>query len=248
MTNEHLQDFTRDGYRRLLQAFLDRGYAARDFHSARSGDADLIVRHDIDFSPAAALPISDIERSLGIGASYFFLVTSPFYDIEAAATRQVFDTLLKQGHTIGLHFDAAPYTSDPAGLEDGVAEECAALEAVTGSPVTIVSFHRPAPALLGREATVAGRPHTYQPVFFEQMGYCSDSRGRWRHGHPLQHSAVQDGTAIQLLTHPIWWANDDAGNRERALQRLIDSMGPSIRSAIADTVTGYDAETGIIAD
>lgn len=248
MTADHLGEFTRDGYRRLLSALLDRGYTARNFLDADTKAAHLIVRHDIDFSLDAVRPIADIESDLGVSASYFFLMQSPFYSVESRAAAGVFDLLQRSGHTVGLHFDAAPYAEDAAALESAVEEECARLEDVTGQAVTVVSFHRPAKSLLGRIEKVAGRPHTYQPVYFEQMGYCSDSRGRWRHGHPLENSAVTAGTALQLLTHPIWWAHDDAGNRERALQRLIDALGPSIRTAIADTVTGYDTRTGIIAD
>ena len=62
-------------------------------------------------------------------------------------------------------------------------------------PVTMVSFHRPAPELLGHAAPLGGRAHAYQPRFFSDMGYCSDSRGRWGHGHPLEHPAVAEGRA-----------------------------------------------------
>ena len=47
--------------------------------------------------------------------------------------------------------------------------------------------------------------HTYEPKFVKDIGYCSDSRGGWHHGHPLSHSSVKEGKALQLLTHPIWW-------------------------------------------
>ncbi|MBT3172708.1 MAG: hypothetical protein HN333_14900, partial [Rhodospirillaceae bacterium] len=74
-----------------------------------------------------------------------------------------------------------------------------------GRSVPMISFHRPAPALQGREGRIAGRMHAYEPRFFREIGYCSDSRGAWRHGHPLDHAAVVKGKALQLLIHPLWW-------------------------------------------
>ena len=72
----------------------------------------------------------------------------------------------------------------------------------------MISFHRPAKSLLGRTEPLADRPHTYQPKFFSEMAYCSDSRGEWGHGHPFDLDAVTEGRALQLLTHPVWWTNN----------------------------------------
>lgn len=53
---------------------------------------------------------------------------------------------------------------------------------------------------------------------------------------------------MQLLTHPIWWAYDDGGDREAALRRLIDFKGTDFATLIADTVQDYDPSTGKIAE
>ena len=56
-----------------------------------------------------------------------------------------------------------------------------------------------------------------QPRFFSEMGYCSDSRGLWRYGHPLNHEAVEKRRSLQLLTHPIWWVSDFRSVQEKLL-------------------------------
>lgn len=241
-------DFTKHGYRDVLSRLLQRGYNCRSYDDVRKDRADLIVRHDIDFSPADALPIAAIEQKLGVFSTYFFLARSPFYSLDDQATRTVFGELFSRGHDVGLHFDAARYADDETVLEQAALDECELLERYTDRPVRVISFHRPAAELLNRSSTIAGRLHTYQPAFFKEIGYCSDSSGRWRHGHPLNHAAVAEGHALQLLTHPIWWANDDAGNREQALDRLAKQYDPSIRLSIAETVTGYDAQSGRIVE
>jgi len=59
--------------------------------------------------------------------------------------------------------------------------------------------------LLNRSDYVGGRMHTYQPCFFNDIGYCSDSRGEWKYGNPFQNDSFNNSHAMQLLTHPIWW-------------------------------------------
>lgn len=203
-----MDDFTPAAYRALLAALLERGYEIRDYADADPGKRHLILRHDIDMSLEAALPIAEIEKGLGLKAHYFVLLRTEMYNLFSEAARRVLRQLRELGHEIGLHLDASLYASDPAALQQAAAEECVALEAATGAPVRTISFHRPLKALLGYAEALAGRPHAYQPRFFTQMGYCSDSRGAWHHGHPLDHAAVREGRALQLLTHPIWWTQE----------------------------------------
>lgn len=242
------QDFTRAGYRALLEALLQRGYRVCGYDDVVPQNQDLILRHDIDFWPEPALAMSEIERDLGVRAFYFMLTSSPAYSIESNDTRTVIDRLQQDGHVVALHFDAARYPARIDALDAAVEEECARLEDVTKTYVPVVSFHRPSRPLLSHNAPLAGRPHAYQDRFFKDIGYCSDSRGLWRFGPPLSHEAVGRKTALQLLTHPIWWAHDDGGDREAALRRLVDVKGPQSVNLIADTVTGYDPDTGTISD
>jgi hypothetical protein len=246
MTNP--ESFTRVAYRDLLKSLLNLGYSGCTFPDAIPDQRNLLLRHDIDLWPSAALDIARIENELGLSADYFFLMKSPLYNPASPETMDVFQGLLSLGHRIGLHFDTSLYAPDWETIDRSAAIECAALETLIGVPVTLVSFHRPAKALLGLPDPVAGRDHVYQPRFFEQIGYCSDSRGIWRHGHPLSHSVVEQGTALQLLTHPIWWATDCQGDREAALACMLDAKDKEMKAATAQTVSGYSTESGKIID
>ena len=198
-------DFTRAGYGALLDAFATRGYAGRGFAEAQPGGRHLVLRHDLDMSIEAALPIAALEHSRGLRAAYFVLVRTEMYNPFSLAGRRALYRLAELGHEVGLHFDAALYEGAAVTLDEAVATECAVLESILGSPVAWVSFHRPASGLWASDIRPAGRRHTYERRFVEDMGYCSDSRGGWHHGHPLDHAAVSAGRALQLLTHPIWW-------------------------------------------
>jgi len=220
-------DFTEAGYRGLIERLLAQGYAARGFAEAEPAERHLILRHDLDLSLAAALPLAEIERDLGVAATYFVLVRAELYNAASAAGEWVLAQLMELGHDIGLHFDAALYPDEEAALNAAAARECALLETITGRSVATISFHRPAQHLLGRAEPLAGRRHAYQPRYFSEMGYCSDSRGAWHHGHPLDHPAVAAGHALQLLTHPVWWSGADAPPKvrlERYLAERVDML------------------------
>lgn len=235
-------NFTLEGYRALISAFLERGYTVRDFAEADPEERHLVLRHDLDMSIQAALPIAEIEAELGASASYFVLVRTEMYNPFSAAGRRDLERLLTFGHRIGLHFDASLYPADWPSLEPTAATECGVLEAIVGRSVKAISFHRPAPGLLGRPEDLAGRLHTYQPRFFKEMGYCSDSCGEWRFGHPLDHEAVAAGRALQLATHPIWWAAGPDETVRGKLDRFALQRFDLLRAELARNCKKYPQE------
>lgn len=208
-------DFSLSGYLALLSAFRQRGYHFADYHDLAPQSPHLILRHDVDFSLDCAVQIGALEASLGVKAWYFILMRSEFYNPHTPRNQAHVQDLLRQGHRIGLHFDAGIYGNDPAQFDRAVAGECRRLEELTALPVTMVSFHRPAKSLLNYTAPLAGRLHSYMPQFFSAIGYCSDSRGCWPKEHPLDHPAVKTKTALQLLTHPLWWCLPGADAAEK---------------------------------
>ncbi len=234
--------FRPEDYAALLEATAARGYEVRTFADADPGSRHLVLRHDIDVWPGYALPIAEIEAARGARASYFVLVTSPLYNPAAPGCRAMLRRIVGLGHAVELHFDAAAH---PPGIDRDAAAalECAWLESITGTPVTMISFHRPAPDLLGDPRPVAGRPHAYQPRFFSRMGYCSDSRGGWHRGQPLEHPALAAGTALQLLTHPIWWRGDASPRAALARYRAdrADAVARDLDANIVLPTTAGDA-------
>lgn len=227
------RDFSLDSYTVLVGNLLDRGYAAVSFQEADPAVQHLILRHDIDMSVAAALSMAAREAEMGVASTYFVLLRTELYNPWSADARTDLRAIAGLGHEIGLHFDASLYADDAASLEAAAAEECVVLESLTGSPVKTISFHRPAKSLQGLAGALAGRRHAYEPRFFTEMGYCSDSRGAWHHGAPLDHPAVAAGTALQLLTHPIWWVGDAAEPEDR-LRRLLAAREAALDEALAE--------------
>ncbi len=227
-----MSDFTLANYRNLVDALRERGYAVRSFADAEPAAQHLILRHDIDVDLDPAVAMAEAEAEMGVAAAYFVMLRNPLYN--PFAERERLMRLLALGHEVGLHLDAALYND----VETAALRECDMLEEILGAPVSTISFHRPAEVLRDNPAELAGRRHTYQPRVFSRMGYCSDSRGAWRHGHPLEHEAVAVGRALQLLTHPVWWS----GAGERVTERLdaiIDARAEAFRHHLEGQIETY---------
>jgi hypothetical protein len=69
--------------------------------------------------------------------------------------------------------------------------------------------------MLGSPTPFADRPHAYQPRYFRDVVYISDSAGYWAFGHPLNHACVSEQTGVQLLTHPYLWMRESGSVVER---------------------------------
>lgn len=244
--NVESRDFTRAGYGALLDRFRELGYAAVSYAAADPTAHHLILRHDIDMSIQAALPLAEVEAERGMQAHYFVLLRTEMYNPWSAAGRRDLLRLAAFGHEVGLHFDASLYPDDDAAVDAAVAHECATLEALLDGKVALVSFHRPVRHLQGREGMVGGRRHAYEPRFFSEMGYCSDSRGGWHHGHPLDHPAVKSGHALQLLTHPIWWSGEAEDSVVVTLDRFRRERDLLLADELAANCSAYPGRRPIV--
>lgn len=202
------RSFSPAGYQALLRELKARGFQDVPLAAVQKSARHVVLRHDVDLCLESAARLADIEAAEGMRSTYYVLVNTEMYNPASRAGRDAMARIVRGGHALGLHFDAGPHPGTIAAMDAAAAQDCAILEAIVGRPVESISFHRPAPELIGFDGALAGRPHSYQPRFFSDLVYISDSEGRWRHGHPLDHPGVRNGKALQLLIHPIWWTSD----------------------------------------
>jgi hypothetical protein len=227
-------DFSLAGYAELINTFLARGYVVTDYADVVPEKAQLVLRHDVDMDLERALLMAEEEARIGVRSNYYVLLRTEMYNVFSARANTVLSRMLALGHKIGLHFDASLYSGGTREeLEEAATAECQVLEHVLGQKIETITFHRPAPALQGLAGTFAGRLHGYDPRFFSNIGYCSDSEGRWRFGHPLEHEAVTAGRAIQLVTHPIWWCALAGEDVTPKLQRFLADRAQNLTREVA---------------
>ncbi len=225
-------------YCELVEGLRAAGYASVDFERVEPARRDLILRHDVDMCLFRALEMAEAEHRIGVRSHYFVLVNTESYNAGSGESRGILRRIRELGHEIGLHFDSLDIAAgDQRGLDLAVAMECEILGRHADTEIRVVTFHRPAKWLLNHAGTLGGRIHGYQPRFFTEIGYCSDSEGRFRFHHPFDHPAVLAGHGLQLVIHPIWWcASVEEGpldklrryRRERE-QRLDDALAANCR-------------------
>ena len=229
------------GYKDLIQTFLESGYEYVGFDKAKPYSKHIILRHDIDMSVSRAELMAEIEEKLDVSSTYFVLLTTHLYNAAAAEEKASLKRMIEMGHTIGLHFDASIYPQDRQTLEKEAQRECTLLEEIINQPVEVISFPRPVKALQGLKGAFAGRLHAYEPRFFDDIGYCSDSRGLFRFDLPMKQEAFIAGRAMQLLIHPIWWIGSELESTTDKLERFLSERYSFLQKELAENCIPYAA-------
>jgi len=197
-------DFTYQAYENLISELRQNGYVLRDYHNWMNSDKCAILRHDIDFCPEKALEFAHIENRIKVRSTYFFLLSSDFYNIASSKNRQIIWEIKKLGHGIGLHFDEANYdeTTKNRGITDLIEKEVNTMSGILDLEISAVSMHRPSKEILAADYTLRDAVNTYSKTFFEGFKYLSDSRHRWREP-VLEIIKSNEHKRLQIVTHPF---------------------------------------------
>ena len=201
-------DFQLSGYGRNLKAALESGYRFVSFEKIGREELDLscVLRHDVDSELLGCGPMLDVERSLGVRATYFVMTRSTAYNLFSVEGRAAVERILADGHALGLHFMGELCEGDtPADIAEKVRREAEWLKSEFGKAIHAVSFHQPSQAVLDGQVEIPGLVNTYNRVQMGAYFYVSDTNMQWRHEHPVDIFTRKLYPRLQLLIHPIWW-------------------------------------------
>jgi hypothetical protein len=185
-------DFSLGHYRELLQAAEQGGYRWAGFDGAPQA-GDLILRHDVDLSLAAALAVAELEADEGAWSTYFLMTRSVFYNLASKEGVAAIARLRELGHRVAHHA-----VWPDVDLDDRF------------DPV--VAWHNPDPEYM--RAPIDAVANVMEAPYFDPDHYRSDSNQHWRSGCPHEALVRGDFEWLQLLTHPEIWAYDGATMRE----------------------------------
>ncbi len=222
MTNSekyNFSDFTLSHYKELLKLVAEN-YVVTDYHSFKGKEAFIIWRHDVDLSLYYALKLAKLESEAGISSTYFLHLHGEFYNLMDGGSREIVKEILSLGHQIGVHYDANYYEDQSiADIERGLEFEKTVFTQLFGSTPAVFSFHNTSPFVLSCKAdSYAGMVNTYGSAFQDEIGYCSDSNGYWRHDRLYDVLKSRKHKKLQALTHPEWWQEVIRSPKERVME------------------------------
>jgi len=179
-------------YALLLEAAHDGGYRFVHFdHEPREGE--VFLRHDVDLSLDAALLMAELEKELGVSATYFVMPQSVFYNLASSKGEVTMTQLRELGHRIGLHA-VHPHVDRDERFDP------------------VLAWHNPDPDFMS--APVDGFANVMSPPWFDRERYRSDSNQHWRSGDPTPALAAREFDWLQLLIHPEIWVYEGQTMRE----------------------------------
>ncbi len=229
-----------DAYAEMLLTFKNSGYRSVKFQDIDETDLGnkVVYRHDVDVAVKGAVALASVEHQCDVASTYFFLLTSPLYNMLSKEIGDQVKEIYELGHDIALHFN--PYYYGHGALEQIEGELEIFGKFYPFANLEWISFHRPG-AFTGQLSQIQlpnGIRHTYEPVFFETLGYCSDSLGGWNYGHPTQTEEFRARQGMQVLTHPIWWYEECetagktlADHADRAREELLTQIRAEVYPA-----------------
>ena len=209
-----LPDFNLQDYEGFLSAFVDNNYKPCLFHQLKDHSSGAVVlRHDVDFDCKLAYQMALQEYQMNIKSTYFFLVSSEYYNIAFKDNYENIHRTKELGHTISIHFDPLSHVE----FNKGFITEVEYFEKMFGVTVDIVSIHLPGRDMMEFDKPIMGIEHAYQSKYCRDIKYFSDSTGIWRFGNPLNSREFMEGQNMQILIHPIWWmlTGNNIGNAEK---------------------------------
>lgn len=218
----YFDDFTTERYIQNIE-LAKKNYNFILFTDLPTDARFVLWRHDVDFSIHRALRLAQIENELNIKATYFVYPHCEFYNLfEKTIARKIME-IQSLGHDIALHFDSHFYGIDSeVQLEKYLLIEKRWLDETFGTDIKSFSFHNTNEFTMGcKQWQYSGLINTYAAYFQNNVGYCSDSHGIWRHRRLADVLEAAQDSSLQVLTHPEWWAEEVMSPRQR-IQNCID--------------------------
>lgn len=208
--------FSYDWYRSLLLHARNVSpiYTFSD-HGDRNG---ILLRHDVDLDLELALRLAEIEQGLGIKTTYFIMACCEAYSPLSKSSRAALRSMVDMGHEIGLHFDPT-FQKDDKERQHAVSLEAQIISEACGREVRSLSLH--CPSLHGLFPLFDGFINAYDPKFFSEKTYISDSMRNFRGKDPFEWVNKGETQIVQFLIHPMHYSKSGYGYRTMLRNKVM---------------------------
>lgn len=200
----------------------------------------LVLRHDIDFCPAAAAAMARLEARLGVRSTYCVLLHSPTYHLDEIETLVSLREIRDLGHRLGLHYDLSWFEAEGIEPLDGIVREAHRLGEALNVNVKSVAQHLP--SRQGQFQGVGDRfVDAYSPRLTREILYISDSRRQWRNRSLAE--CIGSVDRLQALIHPVWWTATPL-TRRRIIERLAQDRRQKVGCVLEEYLKRMEARDG----
>lgn len=201
-------NYNKQSYRLILQTTIDQGFEFVDFLTVNLDEdkrRQIILRHDIDFSPAMALEMAEIDATYKIKSTFALLLSSPLYNPFTFAGIKNVNEIQQLGHNIALHHRVAPgRTAEEIGQD--IVREMQVMKAFFPYIQPVFLWHNLPSNNLLSNIEVPGMVNAYGTKFTHEMHYISDSVTR--HTPEEFISVLGTRRLIHMLLHPLIWMSE----------------------------------------
>jgi len=208
-------EFTEKNYQNLIE-LAKENFKFRDFSNSPLKKKELLLRHDVDFSPQRARALARIESEVQVRATYFFRLRGADYSILDIEIQKILQEIADLGHEIGLHFETDDLDISENQILVRLSNDKKLFQLITGRQAKVFSFHNPTQIMLTmRNTEYSEMVNAYAKIHFNMTNYVSDSNGYWRF-KSLKEVLIDPNTEkLQVLIHPEWWTPEPLSPRER---------------------------------
>ena len=200
-----------------------RGVPARDF---------VLIRHDVDITPWAALALAELEHAEGVATTYYFRLHAPFYNLFEPAVLDVVHRIAALGHEVGLHHEPGFFLARGLDPVEGTRRDLRAFEDLVGFRTATIAQHQPATGPVLGEIS-PDHPCAYQPALVRDIPYFGDSGFHWREGCVCTKLHLPQ---LHVLIHPHSWVRD-----ARPWQDVLRAHAADLQARLGDEMERYVA-------
>lgn len=240
-----LAEFDYASYGNLLEGLLDQNANIGFPEAIDFTGRYFILRHDVDFSPSAALRMAEFEADRGVRATYFLLLSAAEYNLLDPEHCRLPARLVELGHEVGLHYDLGTFdVVAPESRPGLLCLQADILATLSSAPVRVISMHQP--SLSGPDPFRRGTAfvNAYDDRFTREIAYISDSCGAWRDEAIAHFEGRHVPAQLQLLVHPLFW--EDVGvDRWSVLERFVAHRTQVVRTRAEVVGASWTAHAGV---
>jgi len=222
-------------YAAIISSAIDKGYRFYTLGSFRSLDRVpsepfIILRHDVDTNPKAALLFAEVEQRYGVCASYFFR--------RCTWHPKIMSMLNRRGHEVGYHYEEMTdyakanhlkklnqVMENIGNIKRQFAYNLANLRLTLDFELTAMASHGDFAwkrLTIGNDELLKDHElrarmgvdyEVYDEALMQKYGLHLSDRPAPEGYHPKSpQAAIEASESFLFLSHPRWWVPDALGN------------------------------------